>query len=61
MHNTKEKMSKIIQSQPDDATYEEILKELAFELMVNRGMDDVRNGRSISNEEMREKINSWQK
>jgi len=51
-------MSKIIRSQPDDFSYEEILKELAFELMVDRGMDDVRNGHSISNEEMRKKINS---
>jgi len=52
MHNTKEKMSRIIESQPDDSSYEEILKELAFELMVDRGMDDVRKGHSISKEEM---------
>jgi len=61
MQNTKEKMSKIIQSQPDDASYEEIMKELAFELMVDRGMNDARVGNAISNEEMKTKINSWQK
>lgn len=61
MQSTKEKMSKIIESQPDDASFEEILKELAFELMVDRGLDDVREGRLISNEELQEKINSWQK
>jgi hypothetical protein len=35
MHNTKEKMSKIIQSQPDIFSYEEILKELANEKKIN--------------------------
>ena len=30
----KEKMKEVIDSQPDDATYEEILRELAFERMV---------------------------
>ena len=57
----KEKMAKIIQSQPDDASYEEIMRELAFDLMVNRGLDDSRNDRTISNDELKNKINSWQK
>jgi len=61
MQSTKEKMSKIIQSQPDDASFEEIMKELTFELMVSRGMDDVRKRRSSSNEDLKNKISSWQK
>ena len=59
MSNVKEKMTEIIQSQPDDASYEEIMKELAFERMVERGMDDVRRGRVISNEEMKRRIKTW--
>ena len=59
MSNVKEKMTEIIQSQPDDASYEEITKELAFERMVERGMDDVRRGRLISNEEMKRRIKTW--
>ncbi len=61
MQSTKEKMSRIIKSQPDDSSYEEIMRELAFELMVDRGLDDSRKGRVISNEEMKNKISSWQK
>jgi len=34
--STKKKMKDIIEEQPDDATYEEILRELAFARMVER-------------------------
>lgn len=55
----KEKMKDLIEDQPDDATYEEILKELAFANMVERGLADAREGRVISNEEMGQRIRSW--
>ena len=55
----KEKMKEVIESQPDDATYEEILRELTFERMVERGLVDSREGRVISNEEMKHRIRSW--
>ncbi|MFH1708094.1 MAG: hypothetical protein ABIF71_09270 [Planctomycetota bacterium] len=51
----------VIQSQPDDATYEEIMRELAFERMVERGLADFRNGRTITNQEMERRIRTWQK
>ncbi len=58
---TKEKMKALIEEQPDDATYEEILRELAFANMVDRGLADAEQGRVISNEEMRVRIRGWQK
>ena len=61
MSTPKEKMTEIINSQPDDSSYEELLKELAFELMVERGLDDSRAGRSISNVEMAHRIRTWSK
>ena len=61
MSDTKEKMTKIMQSQPDDASYEEILKELAFERMIEKGLKDSRKARLISNEEMSRRIKKWQK
>jgi predicted transcriptional regulator len=61
MSNIKEKMTGVIQSQPDDATYEEIMRELAFERMVERGLADSRNGRTITNQEMERRIRTWQK
>ncbi len=61
MVKIKEKMKELIESQPDDATYEEILRELTFERMVERGLEDSREGRVISNEEMEHRIRSWQR
>ncbi len=61
MATAKEKMKEIIQAQPDDSTYEEILRELAFARMVDRGLEDSRTGRKISNEEMKRRIRTWQK
>ena len=59
MSSVKEKMTEVIRSQPDDASYEEIMKELAFERMVERGIEDARKGRVISNEEMKRRIKTW--
>ena len=61
MSTTKEKMAEVIHSQPDDATYEEIMRELAFERMVARGLEDARAGRITTNEDMERRIRSWQK
>ena len=57
----KEKMAEVIQSQPEDASYEEIMRELAFERMIQRGLDDSRKGRVITNEDMGHRIRTWQK
>lgn len=61
MSNVKERMAEVIQSQPEDATYEEIMRELAFERMVERGLEDSRRGRVVSNDEMERRIRTWQK
>ena len=61
MSAVKEKMTEVIQNQPEDATYEEILRELAFEQMIARGLKDSREGNTISNEEMKHRISQWQK
>lgn len=59
MSNVKERMAEVIRSQPEDASYEEIMRELAFERMVERGLEDSRMGRVISNEEMETRVRSW--
>lgn len=57
----KEKIKELFDAQPDDASYDEIVRELAFERMVDRGLNDVRQGRTMSNEEMGRRIATWQK
>lgn len=59
METVKQKMTEVIQAQPDDASYEEIMRELAFERMVDHGLEDSRKGRTITNEEMEHRIRTW--
>jgi hypothetical protein len=54
-------MKEIIDAQPDDASYEEIIRDLAFERMIEKGLGDARHGRVISNDAMRHRIRTWQK
>jgi len=61
MHSAKEQMSKIIHEQPDDSSYDEVLRELAFARMVERGLKDSDAKRTISNEEMKHRIRTWEK
>lgn len=61
MLTVKEKVSEIVQAQPDDSSFDEILRELAFSRMVERGLADSRLGRTITNEEMEHRIRTWQK
>lgn len=61
MSSVKERMIAIVNDQPDDSSYDEILNELAFDRMIQRGLDDADNGRVISDEEMQEKIEQWSK
>ena len=49
----------IVDEQPEDASYEEILRELAFDHMVERGLRDVRANRVSNNHEAAQKIQSW--
>jgi predicted transcriptional regulator len=61
MSSVKERVTKVIQEQPEDATYEEIMRELAFQRMIARGLEDSRGGRLIPNDEMGRRIQTWQK
>ena len=61
MASAKEQMKAIIEQQPDDSSYDEILRELAFARMVERGLADSDARRTISHEEMGRRIKSWRK
>jgi hypothetical protein len=61
MSTAKEHITEIINRQPDDSSYDEIVRELAFDLMIQRGLKDSDERRTIPNDEMRRRISSWQK
>jgi hypothetical protein len=58
MSTAKEELTRLIEKQPDSSSPEEIVRELAFHVMVQRGVADSDAGRSISNEEMGRRIRS---
>jgi len=57
----KEKITEVVLLQPEDASFDEIVRELAFERMVDRGLEDIRADRVISNDEMAGRIRAWRK
>lgn len=56
MATAKERIREIIRRQPDDSSFDEIVRELAFDLMVQRGLKDSDEQRTISNEDMERRI-----
>ena len=61
MSSAKEAMIDIIGRQPDDSSYDEILRELAFARMVQRGLADSDAARTLSDDDVKRMIDSWQK
>jgi len=61
MSSVKEEMTRIIQEQPDDSSFDDILRELALARMIHRGLEDSESGRTISNDEMKRKTEQWRK
>ncbi len=54
-------LRKIIHGEPDDSSDDEVPRELAFARMVERGLEDSDEKRTISNEEMKHRIRTWGK
>lgn len=49
----------LVEDMPEDSSYDEILQELVFNRMIDRGLADVDAGRLISDDEMKRTIESW--
>ncbi|MDF0666533.1 MAG: hypothetical protein P0119_10755 [Nitrospira sp.] len=60
MPSAKEQLAKILQDQPDDNSSDELLRELAFARMIDRGLADSDAGKTISHEEMGRRSKTWQ-
>ncbi|NOY43549.1 MAG: hypothetical protein GXP26_17150 [Planctomycetes bacterium] len=61
MSTAKEEMTDIITRQPEDSSFDEILRELAFACIVQRGLEDSDAGRTVSDDEIARNIDSWRK
>ena len=54
--STKTRSKKNYWSLPEDTSYDEILKELAFDKMIQRGLKDSKENKIISNQDMANRI-----
>ena len=61
MSTAKDELTRLIQDQPEDSSSEDIVRELAFHVMAQRGLADSDANRTISNDEMGRRIRSWRR
>ena len=57
----KKRINKIIKEQPDDSSFDEIIRELVFAQMIDRGLQDSKDGKLTSHEDLKKEIESWSK
>lgn len=60
-HTAKDQALQLIQDLPADSSLEQILQELSFARMVERGLDDLDHGRTLTHEEVRREVATWGK
>ena len=60
MSTVKDELTQLIQKQPEDSSLEQIIRELAFHAMIERGLADSDANRFISNEDIARRIRRWQ-
>ena len=56
MLSIKDSAKKIIDDLPDDVSYDELIRELLFKRMIERGLQDSQNNKIISDEELGKEI-----
>jgi len=57
--SAKEEIARLVQAQPDESSREEIVRELTFHVMVEKGIEDSDAWRIVSNEDMAHRIRHW--
>lgn len=58
--SAKSQMIAILEDQPDDSSFDDLLRELAFNRLVSRGLTDVASGRTLTTIELRRRVLRWQ-
>jgi len=57
----KEKVIKMIEELPEDITVSDIMAELYFRQNVDEGLEELDEGKGISHEEAKKRLNRWLK
>jgi hypothetical protein len=61
MGKEKAEALELIRKLPDDISTGAIMEELFFKQQVDRGLRDVAEGRTLSHQELKERISRWRK
>ncbi len=61
MSTAKEEIARLVQAQPEGSSREEIVRELAFHVMVEKGLVDSDERRIVPSDEMAHRIRMWRK
>ena len=59
MSEAKRELIRLIKEQPADGDMEDVLREVAFHLMILRGLADVDAGRVMSRDEAARRMREW--
>ena len=59
MASTKEQLRELIERLPDDCTVEDVQYHLYVQQKVERGLEDVRAGRVLSQDEVERPMSKW--
>jgi predicted transcriptional regulator len=61
MRHEKSEVIELIRKLPDNVTTTDIMEELYFKQQVDKGLQDVAEGRVISHEELKKRIAKWRR
>ena len=56
---SKEKAIKIIQDLPDSVTWIDIEERIRFLAAIDKGMDDIKSGKTIPHKQVKESLKEW--
>jgi len=59
MKSAKEEVRKILEKVPDEASLEDIQYQIYVRQRIDRGLDDVKQGKTISQQEMEARMSRW--
>lgn len=59
MSPIQEQLIELVRNQPEDATWDELLEKVFVQRMVDEGLQDVREGRVVSNQDAQSRIRAW--
>ena len=61
MENSKDISIEVIKKLPDTCTFEDIMYEINVVAQIMEGLDDAKEGRTISTEELLKQVKEWGK